>query len=57
MEELKSILSENGIATNGKKAELITRLIENIDIKELNIQMTYLPSDKGIEHINKYGDL
>lgn len=57
VEELKSILSKNGIATNGKKAELIARLIENIDIKELDIQKTYLTSDKGIELMNRYGDL
>lgn len=55
--DLKDILSEHALPTSGKKQTLIKRIIENISIKDLDIQRVYIPSDKGIEHMNKYGEL
>lgn len=51
---LKEILLNNNLTEKGKKAELIERIIENIDIKTLNLPILYVPSPKGYEHLDKY---
>lgn len=54
LEQLKSILSNAGLSDRGKKAILVSRIIDNISIESLNLDRYYIPSEKGIEHLRKY---
>ena len=54
VEQLKSILSNAGLPTKGKKADLISQIIDNIDITSLNFPKYYIPSEKGMEHLKQY---
>ena len=54
VEALKEILRVHGLEPKGKKAELITRIIENVDIDALNLEPLYVPSEKGLLHLKKY---
>lgn len=53
--DLKKILIDNGISDKGKKEDLIQRICAAIDIKSLDIKTTYIPSEKGLDHLKKYG--
>lgn len=52
--QLKSILSNAGLSDKGKKADLVSRIIDNIGIESLNLDRYYIPSEKGMEHLRKY---
>lgn len=54
LEQLKSILSNAGLSDKGKKAVLISRIIDNIGVEPLNLDRYYIPSEKGEEHLRKY---
>lgn len=54
VEQLKSILSNAGLPSKGKKADLILRITDNVDVKSLNLEKYYVPSEKGMEHLHKY---
>lgn len=54
VEQLKSILSNAGLPSKGKKADLIFRITDNVDVKSLNLEKYYVPSEKGMEHLHKY---
>lgn len=54
-DQLKSILAAAGLSDKGKKDDLAVRIIENINISSLNLETYYIPSEKGIDHLNKYG--
>ena len=52
--QLKEILKSNGLPEKGKKPELIERIVGNIDTASLGLETYYIPSQKGLEHYNKY---
>ena len=54
VEQLKEILSDNNLDTKGKKADLITRIVENVDKEKLNYEPVYVPTEKGLQHLKKY---
>lgn len=54
VEQLKSILSNAGLPSKGKKADLISQIIDNVDVASLNLPKYYVPSEKGIEHLKRY---
>ncbi|WP_366920370.1 SAP domain-containing protein, partial [Streptococcus pneumoniae] len=47
--ELKTILSKHNLATSGKKAELITRIINNVNIDNLDISNTRKAQGRHLE--------
>jgi len=53
-QELKDILTQNGKPTSGKKALLIQRILESVDVTSLNIPDVYILSQKGVEFLEKY---
>lgn len=54
VDQLKAILTKANLPDKGKKDELITRIVENIDVNTLNLEKVYVPSEKGLEHLKKY---
>lgn len=52
--QLKEILLNNNLPEKGKKAELIERILENVDTQNLNLPILYVPTVKGYEHLEKY---
>ena len=52
--QLKEILLNNNLPEKGKKDELIERIFENVDTKNLNLPILYVPTEKGYEHFEKY---
>ncbi len=57
--ELKEILQNNGLNTTGKKADLITRIIDNVPEKTLSAlfpEKKYILSDKGKAFIEENND-
>ncbi len=52
--ELKQILSEHGLKTSGKKAELLKLIVDNIDCSTLNLKKFYIPSPTGKAHLKEY---
>lgn len=52
--ELKAILSNAGFSDKGKKDDLISRIIDNIDTSSLDLEKYYVPSEKGLEHLKQY---
>lgn len=55
VEQLKEILNKNGLLSKGKKDDLIKRIIEEVDITSLNLEIYYIPSEKGLDYYKKYG--
>lgn len=53
--QLKAILSNAGLPDKGNKSLLISRIIDDIGVKSLNLEKYYVPSEKGAEHLRKYG--
>lgn len=56
-QELKDILQERSLPIKGAKAVLISRIIENMDISDLDLPEVYVPSKKGIEFLNLEGNI
>lgn len=54
VEHLKSILSNAGLPSKGKKADLISRITDNVNVESLNLERYYVPSEKGVAHLRKY---
>lgn len=54
VEQLKSILDSAGLPNKGKKDDLISRIMENIDAASLGLEKYYVPSEKGMAHLKKY---
>lgn len=54
VDQLKQILIANGLSDKGKKDALIQRIAENIDLTTLNLEVVYVPTTKGLEHLKKY---
>lgn len=54
--ELKNILLENSLCVKGTKADLIDRIIKNIDMHSLELPVVYIPSPEGEDHYNKYNN-
>lgn len=52
--ELKNILANNSMQTTGSKQTLIDRIIENIDVQSLDLPDVCIPTQKGVEHYEKY---
>lgn len=52
--QLKSILLNAGLSDKGKKADLISRIIDNISRESLHLDRYYIPSEKGTKHLLKY---
>lgn len=54
VDQIKTILSNAGFSTKGRKADLISQVIENVDIAPLKLAKYYVPSEKGKAHLKKY---
>lgn len=54
VDQLKQILLANNLSDKGKKDALIERIAENVDLSTLNLEVTYIPTAKGLEHLKKY---
>lgn len=54
LEQLKTILANANLPTKGKKAELVKRIMESVDLNTLQLETYYVPSEKGLEHLRKY---
>lgn len=54
VDQLKSILTNANLSSKGKKEELISRIMENIDVSSLGLEKYYIPSEKGLSHLKKY---
>ena len=54
VDQLKQILIANGLPEKGKKDALIERIVENVDLSTLKLEVVYVPTDKGWEHLRKY---
>lgn len=55
IDELKKILEEYGLKKNGKKVELVERIIKNNDFSKINTSdCVYELSEKGKEFVKKY---
>lgn len=57
VQELKDILQERSLPIKGAKAVLISRIIENMDISDLDLPEVYVPSKKGIDFLNLEGNI
>lgn len=58
--QLKNILKENNIKVSGNKTELIDRILDNIDEKQIRLFFSedlYVLSDKGLSIIKEYKEL
>lgn len=54
VDQLKSILTNAGLPIKGKKDELISRIIGNVNVSSLGLEKYYIPSERGLEHLRKY---
>ncbi|WP_241489866.1 SAP domain-containing protein, partial [Streptococcus pneumoniae] len=54
--ELKTILSKHNLATSGKKAELITRIINNINVDKLDIPFEFKLTKEAQNLIIEHSD-
>lgn len=54
VDQLKQILIANGLPEKGKKDALIERIVENVDLSTLKLEVVYVPTNKGWEHLKKY---
>ncbi|HEW2716434.1 TPA: SAP domain-containing protein, partial [Streptococcus pneumoniae] len=54
--ELKTILSKHNLATSGKKAELITRIINNVNIDNLDIPFEFKLTKEAQNLIIEHSD-
>lgn len=54
VDELKKILLANDLSDKGKKDALIERIVENVNLEALQLPEIYIPTDRGLEHLNKY---
>lgn len=54
VDQLKIILSNAGLQDKGKKGDLISRIVDNVDIGSLGLEKYYVPSEKGTAHLQKY---
>lgn len=54
VDELKRILVDNGQSDKGKKDALIERIAENVDLDSIKLAEIYVPTDKGLAHLEKY---
>jgi len=54
VDQLKKILLDNGLSDKGKKDALIQRIIDDVDLKTLDLEVLYVPSDKGWEYLKQY---
>lgn len=52
--DLRKILADNNLQEEGKKEDLIQRIISETNPNNLNIEKTFIPSEKGIAHLNTY---
>lgn len=52
--DLQALLSRHNLPTKGTKKALVDRIVENLDIQELNLPTIYVPSEKGNAHFEKY---
>ncbi len=51
--DLKIILQDNNLETKGKKSDLITRILQNIEHSKIEIEEVYVLSEKGKEFLIK----
>ncbi|MBE7084119.1 MAG: hypothetical protein E7373_05945 [Clostridiales bacterium] len=54
VDQLKQILIANGLPEKGKKDALIQRIVEGVNLSTLKLEVVYVPTDKGWEHLKKY---
>ncbi len=54
--ELKTILSKHSLSTSGKKAELITRIINNVNVEKLDIPFEFKLTKEAQNLIIEYND-
>ena len=54
VDELKKILVANGQSDKGKKDALIERIVETVDLTSVKLAEIYVPTEKGMEHLEKY---
>lgn len=52
--QLKEILEKHNLNAKGKKDELIAMIVNNIDLQTLGLDIYYVPSEKGMEHLKNY---
>lgn len=52
--QLKEILKSNGLPEKGKKADLLERILANVDTTSIELETYYIPSQKGWEHYKRY---
>ena len=52
--EIQDILKSKNIIEKGKKEDLIQKVCENFSIDELHLTKIYIPTEKGIEHLNRF---
>lgn len=57
VDELKAILEAHGLQTKGRKAELITRISESVNSKDLHLPAMCCVSDDGLAFIEQNKDL
>lgn len=57
VDQLKQILVANGLSEKGKKGDLVTRIVENVDVSTLKLETIYVPTEQGWTHLRKYGYL
>lgn len=57
VDQLKQILIANGLPEKGKKDDLVTRIVENVDVSTLKLETLYIPTEQGWTHLRKYGYL
>ena len=55
--ELKKILETHNLSTKGKKDDLLSRIIEEVDLKGLSLPSYYTLSEKGFAFIKEHDDL
>lgn len=54
VDQLKIILDSAGLPSKGKKADLISQIVSNVDIPSLKLDRYYVPSEKGAAHLKQY---
>lgn len=55
--ELKEMMSAHGLVPKGKKADLIDTILQNVDVKKLNLPVMYSVSEKGNAFLQQHADL
>lgn len=54
-DRLKKILKDNDLPTTGRKADLVKRICESVDINGLGIDTVFIPTSKGLKHLEEFG--